>query len=249
MPISLEHVSYEYTTTDGGRVPAVTNLDMTFRDGAISSIVGPSGCGKSTILSLIIGLLKPVAGLISISFPHPVKSNIKFGISFQNPALLSWKTVRSNIQLPILLHPEANVPESKVDEILTLMGLASFQNSFPHELSGGMQIRASLGRALVMDPPFVLLDEPFGALDEKTSLDMMNLIRTINERLAISFVVVTHNVLQAVFLSDFVFTLSPHPGRLLNEYAVQAPKARSFSAAKVLSLAQQIRADLGIKDA
>lgn len=230
-------------------MPAVIDLDMTFRDGAISSIVGPSGCGKSTILSLIIGLLTPCTGSISISFPQPVKSNIKFGISFQNPALLSWKTVRSNIQLPILLHPEANVRESKVDEILKLMGLASFQDSFPHELSGGMQIRASLGRALVMDPPFVLLDEPFGSLDEKTSLDLMNLIRTINERLAISFIVVTHNVLQAVFLSDFVFTLSPHPGRVLNEYPVQAAKPRRFSEASVLALAQHIRADLGIRDA
>jgi len=248
MGINLTNVSFRYASTAGGSVPAVEGLSLSFQDAAISSIVGPSGCGKSTILSLIIGLLVPTSGSIVVEPPTSAKAPILFGISFQNPALLSWETVRSNIELPATLHPGMKVAATKTNEILELMGLTNFQERYPHELSGGMQIRASLGRALLLDPPFVLLDEPFGSLDEKTSMDLMKLIRSINQRLGITFIVVTHNVLQAVYMSNFIFTLSSRPGRLLNEYAIDANSPRRLSEGTTLSFAQRIRSDLGISD-
>ena len=251
MPIILKDVSFDYVSTRGDRVPALGHLNISFEHDAISTIVGPSGCGKSTILSLVIGLLAPSKGAVIISLPTN-SSEVQFGISFQNPALLGWRTLKENVMLPAVLHPNQGISEERTDEILGLMGLSSFQHKYPHELSGGMQVRASLARAMILRPPVILLDEPFGALDEKTTIDLMDLIARVNTDFGIGFIVVTHNVLQAVYLSDYVFTLTSRPAHLIQAYLIPTPRPRglvSLADPSVLNLVGQIRQDLGVLDA
>lgn len=181
------------------------NIDLDIRPGEIISIIGPSGCGKTTLLKLIAGLIELTSGEI-------VLDHNKLSIVFQDPVLLKWRTVKENIKLPFELNKIKN--DKKVKDIIKLVKLKGFENHFPNELSGGMQQRVNLARALVTNPDLLLMDEPFGALDEITRNDLNLELLRIWLKLKTTIILVTHSINEAVFLSDKVVILSKSPAEI-----------------------------------
>jgi NitT/TauT family transport system ATP-binding protein len=210
------------------------------------SIVGPSGCGKSTLLKIISGLLPASAGKISVN-GKPVTGPLEnVGMVFQAPVLLKWRSVLGNILLPVEF-AKLDLPShvDKARALIKLVGLEGFEEMYPHELSGGMQQRASLCRALVTDPQLLLMDEPFGALDAMTRDELdMELLRIWEERKK-TVLFVTHSIQEAVFLSDQVFVMSARPGRLIERIPIDLPRPRTLemmSTAKFGEYTLRIRA-------
>lgn len=207
-----------------GGVRALRNIDFSMKAGEFVSIVGPSGCGKSTLLRLVAGLLKPSEGSLGVEGLDCVrarreKTDIAF--VFQSATLLPWRTVEANARLPLELRGGIDSrARERVGQVIELVGLHDFRRAFPHELSGGMQMRASLARALVTQPHLLLLDEPFGALDDITRQRLNEELLSLWERDRFTAIFVTHNVGEAVFLSSRVLVMSARPGTFLHEVAV-----------------------------
>jgi NitT/TauT family transport system ATP-binding protein len=226
--IAVEEVSRVFTS--GARV--VTALDKVSFDietGNFVSIVGPSGCGKSTLLKIISGLLPASSGKVSVNGRQVDQPLENVGMVFQAPVLLKWRTVMGNILLPVeFAKLDIASHTQKAQPLVELVGLAGFEEMYPHELSGGMQQRASLCRALVTDPQLLLMDEPFGALDAMTRDDLdLELLRIWEERKK-TVLFVTHSIQEAVFLSDLVFVMSARPGRLLERIRIDLPRPRTM---------------------
>jgi NitT/TauT family transport system ATP-binding protein len=207
-----------------GDILAVRDLSLDLRKGELVSVVGPSGCGKSTLLKLIAGLLVPDEGELQVAGRTPVQARRDLHTTsfvFQSPTLLSWRTVAGNVALPLELE---GVPlrdrRPAVDEALVLVGLADFQDRYPPQLSGGMQMRASVARALVTRPDVLLLDEPFGSLDEITRQRLNEELGSLHAAQRWSGVFVTHNVFEAVFLASRVLVMSNRPGRIVAEVPI-----------------------------
>ena len=208
----------------GGSVTALRNLDLELRAGEFVSVVGPSGCGKSTMLRLVAGLIQPDEGTVHVG-PNDAlagrQTRRDTAFVFQQPTLLPWRSVEKNVRLPLeLRHQSGPDVQRRVAEILELVGLTDFRRSFPFQLSGGMQMRASLARALVTKPSLLLLDEPFAALDDITRQRLNEELQTLWLQDRFSALFVTHNVSEAVFLSERVLVMSPRPGRVLAEVPV-----------------------------
>jgi NitT/TauT family transport system ATP-binding protein len=219
-----------------GSVRALASVDFDVRAGELVSIVGPSGCGKSTLLRAIAGLLRPTAGTISVAGSErsaAKRGDVGLSFVFQDPTLLSWRSLRSNVRLPLELcgAPRA-ARDARVDAMLGLVGLADFSERFPDELSGGMRMRASLARALVTEPELLLLDEPFGALDDITRHALGEELLRLRAARGWTGVFITHNIAEAVFLSDRVLVMSARPGRIVAEFAVPfaAPRTAELRA-------------------
>ena len=208
-------------------IRALEPIDLTVRQGEFVTIVGPSGCGKSTLLRLIAGLLPSTAGSIVLSerFSPP-----RLAYVFQSPTLMPWASVQANVRLPLDL---AGMPRSDADEktrhALELVGLQEFARSFPRELSGGMQMRVSIARALATEPRLLLMDEPFGALDEITRNRLDREFSELSARENLTVLFVTHSIYEAVFLSSRVLVMSPRPGRVHAEVNIDAPRPRADS--------------------
>jgi NitT/TauT family transport system ATP-binding protein len=202
---------------------AVRGLDLRVRRGEFVSVVGPSGCGKSTLLRLVSGLDSPSTGTIRVS-PG------RLGYVFQDPTLLPWRSVRRNVELLAELEriPRAE-RRRRVDRVLSLVGLDGFADARPAALSGGMRMRASLARSLVLEPELFLLDEPFGALDELTRERLNDELQALFTDRALTVLFVTHSVTEAVFLSSRIAVMSPRPGRIVGEVAVPFPHPRPRS--------------------
>ncbi len=202
---------------------ALRTLSMSLAAGEFVSLVGPSGCGKSTVLKVLAGLLPPSRGRFRVG-PADAPAGATapdVAFVFQHPNLLSWRTIGGNVRLPLELRPgRERTDPGRVREVLEWVGLADFQAAHPAELSGGMQMRASLARALVTRPHLLLLDEPFGALDDLTRLRLNEELSTLWQRDRWTALFVTHNVAEAVFLSSRVLVLSPRPGRLVAEIPI-----------------------------
>jgi len=203
---------------------ALEPLDLTVRQGEFVTIVGPSGCGKSTLLRLIAGLSPPTAGNLFLSegFSPP-----RLAYVFQSPTLMPWASVQANVRLPLDL---AGTPRAEADDktrhALELVGLRNFERSFPRELSGGMQMRASIARALVTGPRLLLMDEPFGALDEITRNRLDREFSELSARENLTVLFVTHSIYEAVFLSSRVLVMTPRPGSIHAEFGIEAPRPR-----------------------
>ena len=210
-------------------VTALERVGFEIQPGNFVSIVGPSGCGTSTLLKIVSGLLPPSSGMVTVHGKQVDSPLENVGMVFQAPVLLKWRNVLDNVLLPVEF-AKLDLPShvDKARALIDLVGLAGFEDMYPHELSGGMQQRASLCRALVTDPQLLLMDEPFGALDAMTRDELdMELLRIWEERKK-TVLFVTHGIQEAVFLSDIVFVMSARPGRLLEKIAVDLPRPRSM---------------------
>ncbi|MFT4621159.1 MAG: NitT/TauT family transport system ATP-binding protein [Polaromonas sp.] len=206
---------------------AVRPTDLSFAPGQTTALVGPSGCGKSTILRLIAGLEIPTAGRIEIGGQPPSEMLRQAGLSvaFQDPSLLPWRSVRGNIELALLL-ARRKVDRDAIDQLIALVGLEGFAETRPAELSGGMRQRAAIARALATEPRLLLLDEPFGAVDELTRRQLAQDLPRIWEARGTTTILVTHSVTEAVMLSDRVIVLSPRPAGIVLDIAVDLQRPR-----------------------
>jgi len=214
-----------------GETVALKDVNLEIKKGEFVSLVGPSGCGKTTLLRVIADLTKATSGSVYISglTPREARLDKRFGIVFQNPVLMDWRTIRRNVCLPLELLKIPKKERTKtVTEMLDLVGLQEFGHHYPRELSGGMQQRVGIARALAIDPKILLMDEPFSALDEftkeKLHEDLLRIWRQTNK----TIIFVTHNIQEAVFLSDRVVVFSPHPGRVTSIVDIDIPRPRNL---------------------
>ncbi len=217
-------------TFPAGSVTALENIDMTLTPGEFVSLIGPSGCGKSTLLRVIGDLIEPTAGSVTVNGKPARQARVDhdYGIVFQDSVLFDWRTVAKNIGLPLeLLGWDRARRRGRVEEMLELVELGSFAEHYPWQLSGGMQQRVSIARALAFEPALLLMDEPFGALDEMTR-ERLNLeLLSIWQKLASTVVFVTHSISEAVFLSTRVVVMSPRPGRVAGVVDIDLPYPRT----------------------
>jgi NitT/TauT family transport system ATP-binding protein len=212
---------------------ALEGINLDVRDGEVLSLVGPSGCGKSTLLRIIAGLGDASSGEVSVNGADPTSAQARgqTAFVFQEATLLPWRPVRANVELPLELQgtmPKAQW-KSVVDEALELVGLENFDKAYPRELSGGMRMRVSIARALVTKPKLLLMDEPFGALDEITRQKLNVDLLRLKEVLGATIIFVTHNVFEAIYLSSRIAIMSVRPGRFVREVLVEAPYPRDAS--------------------
>jgi NitT/TauT family transport system ATP-binding protein len=209
-------------------VAALDELDLDVWPGEFVSLLGPSGCGKSTALRLIAGLTEPTSGKIDWLEPQRESGQRPFGVGFvfQEPTLMPWATVAANVRLPLKLQGMTASAQPRVEAVLARVGLASFAQSYPRELSGGMKMRASIARALVTEPRLLLMDEPFAALDEITRFRLNNDLLSLWQALGKTVVFVTHSVFESVYLSQRVVVMTPRPGRVFTELLIEAPYPR-----------------------
>ncbi|MPZ89287.1 MAG: ATP-binding cassette domain-containing protein [Nitriliruptorales bacterium] len=214
------------------RVHALDAIDLRIKEGQFATVIGPSGCGKSTLLKIMAGLFPPSAGEVLLTGTRVQAPRPDIGMMFQQATLLPWRTALDNVLLPIEIHKGTKTAQSHREiatELLSTVGLSGFTQSYPGELSGGMAQRVAICRMLVTEPSVLLLDEPFGALDELTR-ERMNeeLQRICSERNATTFMV-THSIPEAVFLGDVLFVMSSRPGRIAEVVEIDLPRPRTFT--------------------
>ncbi len=226
--LSLRDLSVTYKTSRGP-LPALGPISLEVEDGEFVAILGPSGCGKSTLLKILSGLLKPSGGQSLIGDSVIDKPRPDVGIVFQQPTLLPWKSVRENVLVPVrVLSLYSEAYRAKADALLEMVGLSSFANHYPHELSGGMQQRVAIARGLIHEPNLLLMDEPFAALDALTREQMTLELQSIWDRTRKSVIFITHSIPEATFLADRIVVLSPRPGRIVHTEKVDLPRPRGL---------------------
>ncbi len=212
--ITASDVSKEFLLPDGEKTIALSNLDAEIRAGEFICLIGPSGCGKSTFLRLVAGLSQPTSGEIKLDGRVIENPGYERGLVFQDPTLFPWLTIYDNIAYGLKTRHIYKEHKKDVDEFIRLVGLKGFEKSYPHQLSGGMAQRASLARALVNHPKVLLLDEPLGALDAFTRMNMQDEILRIWKERGTTMIMVTHDVDEAIYLSDRVFVMTPRPAKI-----------------------------------
>jgi NitT/TauT family transport system ATP-binding protein len=226
--VSLNQVSVRFAT-EHGTVSAVECLDLTVRQGGFLTILGPSGCGKSTLLRVMADLIAPSAGTARLmgEAPAAARRRREIGFVFQNPALLPWRTVLGNVHLPLEVGGPPICGRRSPEELLRLVGLAGWENAYPDQLSGGMRQRVSIARALINEPKLLLMDEPFGALDEITRDRLNEELLNVWQETGTTIVFVTHSIYEAAFLSESAILLAARPGRIIARVPVPFPYPRS----------------------
>ena len=233
--VRLEKTALAYATRDG-EVLALEDADLAVQAGEFTAVVGPSGCGKSTLMRLVTGLRPPTRGHVFVD-GREVAGPLKFvGMAFQNATLLPWRTVVENLLLPLeivephrsKLRREKKAYIEKTEHLLETVGLAGFGAKYPWELSGGMQQRVSLCRALIHEPKLLMLDEPFAALDAFTREELWCVLRDLWEEQRFTVILVTHDLREAVFLADSIHVMSARPGRILHRHHIDLERPRDL---------------------
>jgi NitT/TauT family transport system ATP-binding protein len=244
--IEIRGLSLTFQTTDAP-VVALTDIDLTVRHGEFVSFIGPSGCGKTTLMRAIADLATPTAGHIAVNGVSPEEARIKraYGYVFQAPALYAWRNVVRNIMLPLeIMGFTAQERKARAAKYLAMVGLEGFERKFPWQLSGGMQQRVSIARALAFEPDLLLMDEPFGALDEITRDHLNDQLLKLWLHTQKTVIFVTHSISEAVFLSDRIVVMSPRPGRILEIIDNTLPRERALAVRETtqfLDVAQRVR--------
>jgi NitT/TauT family transport system ATP-binding protein len=245
--IGIDDVSLFYRAKKS-EVHALDAVTFAAADREFVALVGPSGCGKSTLLKLISGLIPPSRGVIRVNGVPIRGPTPSIGIVFQSPLLMAWRTVLQNVLLQIQIR---NLPmekyRAKARELIKLVGLEGFEDAHPHQLSGGMQQRVGLCRALVHDPDVLIMDEPFGALDAMTREQMNSELQRIWMERRKTVLFITHSISEAVYLADRVLVMSARPGRLVGEIAVDLPRPRTVSTTELpefASITREVRRHL-----
>lgn len=246
--ISVRQVSKTYLRARSEPVPALQPVDLDIRSGEFLSLVGPSGCGKTTLLMIVGGLLDATTGEVFVGDERARAAHPAVSIAFQKPTLLRWRTVLQNILLPAQIAGTLDKEvRQRAEDLLDLTGLSHFRDRHPHELSGGMQQRAAIARSLVTDPSVLLMDEPFAALDEFTREKLNDELLRIWQRKNKTIVFVTHNIAEAVYLSDRVAVMASRPGRVIDvvDITLERPRrSQQRSEPQFNSLVARIRESL-----
>lgn len=243
--VKINAVSHAYNL-EGGTLPVLDNVSLQAKPGEAIACLGPSGCGKSTLLRLVAGLEFPTRGSVfaagqPVTGPGPQRI-----LAFQDATLFPWATVWDNVATGLVARGELRGRENKVDELLNLVQLKTFAHAFPHQLSGGMAQRVSLARALINDPQVLLLDEPFGKLDSLTRMVLQDEYRTLWQQSRFTSLLVTHDVEEAILLSQRIIVFSQRPARVIGEFDVDLDFPRRREDRRVVKLRKEILAALGL---
>ncbi|MEV0270845.1 ABC transporter ATP-binding protein [Hamadaea sp. NPDC050747] len=242
--ITVEGVSQTFRSGKGV-VEALADLNLTVHDGECVAVIGRSGCGKSTLLRLIAGLLRPTSGTVAVDGEPVARPRADVAMMFQRPALLPWRSVLTNVMLPLEISKERTEEgRRRARDLLELAGLGGFENRLPHELSGGMQQRVALCRALVTEPRVLLMDEPFSALDSLTRIELGEELQRVHMSRKTTIVLVTHSIEEAVLLADRVVVLSSRPGRVRDVVEVKIPRPRELGPSAHLTEVAEASAQL-----
>jgi len=241
--VVVEHVRKGF---EGGRISALEDVSLRLEPGELVALTGPSGCGKSTLLMMIAGLIEPTEGTIAVESEEVTAPQTDIGIVFQNPVLVDWRDVLGNVLLQIEMRKlDRHSYEKKAEQLLTSVGLKDFLHKRPYELSGGMQQRTAFCRALIHDPPLVLMDEPLGALDAMTREQLRRDLEQLWLQTRKTLVFVTHDIAEAVQLSDRVVLITPRPGMVDRAIDIALPRPRNFA---VLNSPEFARYEAEIKE-
>ena len=224
--IEVEGLSHVY----GGSVPALEDVSLAVPEGRFTVIVGPSGCGKTSLLMMLAGLRAQTRGAIRcLGRPIPAPDPARVGVVFQEASLYPWLTALENIEFPLSLRGgDKPAMRKRAEAMLKLVGLEGFGTRYPHELSGGMKQRVSIARGLAQDPPILLMDEPFAALDEQTRMTMGHELLRIWSTTSKTVVFITHSLTEAVYLADEVLVMSARPGRIIDRIHIDLPRPRTY---------------------
>lgn len=245
--ICVEKVSKTYEARSRETVESIRNVSFDVYAGELTSVIGPSGCGKSTLLKIIAGLLRPTYGTVSVFDEMVTRPVREIGIIFQNPLLMEWRNMLENVLLPIeLMHKDKREYEEKARGLIKLVGLEGFEKKYPRELSGGMQQRVAIARALIHDPSVLLMDEPFGALDEISREQMGIELITIWKATKKTIALVTHSIPEAVFLGNRVIVLSTRPSEVKADLTIDLPRPRKHDDPNYIAYCQAAREALGL---
>jgi NitT/TauT family transport system ATP-binding protein len=240
--VTIKNVEKTFTNKDEKTSFTVFNdINLTIKKGEFLSLLGPSGCGKSTLLNIIAGLDKASNGVVQIGTKQINGPGQDRGVVFQEAALMPWLTVLENVMFGLKKQKISKIEaEKKALDYLKLVHLSKFVRSYPHELSGGMKQRVSIARALAMDPEILLMDEPFGALDEQTRSMLHKEVQFIWEQTGKTIIFVTHNIRESVLLSDRIVLMGTRPGRIIEEFKVNLPRPRKPSSPEFIQLEEDI---------
>jgi ABC-type nitrate/sulfonate/bicarbonate transport system ATPase subunit len=240
--LSIRDVRKDFPSPDGShvRTQALDAVSLSVAAGELISIVGPSGCGKSTLLRLIAGLDSPNSGELRVDAAPIIGPSAERGLVFQDPNLFPWLTVRRNIQAGLVARGVLHRKRHEVDEFMRLVDLEAFANAFPHHLSGGMAQRVALARALINHPKVLLLDEPLGALDAFTRMRMQDEVLRLWEARGTTMLLVTHDIDEAIYMSDRILIMSPRPGRIERSIEIALDRPRHRDSSEFLRLRNEI---------
>jgi ABC-type nitrate/sulfonate/bicarbonate transport system ATPase subunit len=238
--LAVRGVSKSFRAADGSMLLALNGISLTVDAGELVSLVGPSGCGKSTLLRLIAGLDEPTSGELRVGTENITGPSAERGLVFQDPSLFPWLTVRRNIQSGLIARGVLHRSRPEVEAFMKLVGLDAFANAYPHQLSGGMAQRAALARALVNHPKVLLLDEPLGSLDAFTRMRMQDEVLRLWESRGTTMLLVTHDIDEAIYMSDRIVIMTPRPGRVEREIDVALKRPRQRNSPGFLQLRAEI---------
>lgn len=239
--ISIAGLTHRFTGRDGSTVTALDDINLEVADNEFVAIVGRSGCGKSTVLNLVAGLLVPTEGRVVVDGAPVTGPGLDRGMVFQSSALFPWLTAIENVEFGLRSQKVPTAERvTQAGDLIRLVGLADFEDKYPRELSGGMQQRVAIARALAVSPSVLLMDEPFGALDELTRAEMQSELLRIWEAMRKTVLFVTHSIFEAIHLADRIVVMSPHPGRMRAEFRVADTRPRDITSTSFMTLYDEV---------